>query len=202
MRLLRHHSIERDHSIEHRSDGQRPPQHRNLIRAVRIAVACVLGGAVIAVSAPASAGGWAVASLDTVPAATAGDSVDVGFTVLQHGQTPAVLDADVGIELVLDNGAIEFFPAIADGAPGHYVATVAFPESGSYEWNVRMGWFGTYELGALDVVAAPETATSTSLGGSSWPDLRWVTLAASASLAAVAIVDVLVTRARRRTVTM
>jgi hypothetical protein len=175
-------------------------QHRQPLDPVRLLLAGLLALVVALSASSVSAGGWAVASLDAVPQATAGRSVDVGFTVLQHGRTPAVLDSDVGIELVLADGTMQFFPAAADGAPGHYVATVTFPNgAGSYQWSARMGWFGSYELGAIDV-AAPTDSAAASGGGSSWPDLRWVTLAGSILLAGVALVDFVVTRRRRRTV--
>jgi hypothetical protein len=178
----------------------RTVQHRHPLVLARLVVAAVVALVVVASGSSAFAGGWAVASLDAIPDATAGQSVDVGFTVLQHGQTPAVLDSDVGIELILADGAMQFFPAVADGVPGHYVATVTFPDTaGSYQWSARMGWFGSYELGAIDV-AATTTTSGGSGGGSIWPDLRWATLAGSILLAGVALVDLVVTRRRRRTV--
>jgi hypothetical protein len=181
--------------------GMRDLTHRHLLDPVRLLVAGMLVLVVAASASPASAGGWAIASLDTVPAATAGGSVDVGFTVLQHGKTPAVLDSDVGIELVLADATMQFFPAVADGVPGHYVATVTFPDvAGSYQWHARMGWFGSYELGAIDVAASATSDAGGGSGSSIWPDLRWVALAASIALGGVAIGDAVITRRRRRTV--
>jgi hypothetical protein len=175
-------------------------QHRHPLVLVPLIVAVLLALVIGASASPASAGGWAVTTLDELPAATAGESIDVGFTILQHGQTPAVLESGVGLELVLADGTTEFFPAVADGVPGHYVATVTFPvDAGSYQWRAHMDWFGTYELGSIDVVAAPSSSAGSGGGGSPWPDLRWVTLAAALVLGAVAIVDVVVTRHRRRT---
>jgi uncharacterized protein (DUF58 family) len=129
-------------------------QHRHPLLVLRLVVAGLLALVIGASASSASAGGWALASLDEIPAATAGESVDVGFTILQHGQTPAVLESGVGIELVLADGTSELFTAAADGAPGHYVATVTFPaEAGTYQWIAHMDWFGTYELGSIDVGA-------------------------------------------------
>ncbi len=175
---------------------------RSLIDPLRLMIAGLLA-VLIAASATqtASGGGWAVASLDAVPAATAGDSTDVGFTVLQHGQTPAVLDADVGIELVLADGAMQFFAAAADSVPGHYVATVTFPQTaGSYEWNARMGWFGSYELGSIAVAAPTASTDGGASSGSMWPDVRWLVLAGSIALGGVAVADTVLARRRRRTV--
>jgi uncharacterized protein (DUF58 family) len=166
--------------------------------AMRLLVAGLLALLVAASATTASAGGWAVTSLDSIPEVTAGESADVGFTILQHGETPAVLESNVGIELVLADGTIQFFEAVSDGEPGHYVATVSFPTAGSYEWHARMDWFGTYELGAIEV-AAPQSAADSSAGGSVWPDLRWATLVGSIALAGVAISDFVIARSRRRT---
>jgi hypothetical protein len=178
----------------------RTVQHRHPLVLERLIVAALVALVVGVPAASAVAGGWAVASLDAIPDATAGQSVDVGFTVLQHGQTPAVLDSDVGIELILADGTMQFFPAVADGVPGHYVATVTFPDTaGSYQWNARMGWFGSYELGAIDVAASTSSSAGGG-GGSIWPDLRWVTLAGTILLGGVALVDLVVTRRRRRPV--
>ena len=174
---------------------------RSLLDPVRLVITALLAVLIVAsATQTASAGGWAVASLDAVPAPAAGESTDVGFTVLQHGETP-VLDADVGIELVLADGSTQFFAAVADGVPGHYVATVTFPETpGSYEWNARMGWFGSHELGSVEVAAPTASTDGSASSGSIWPDVRWLVLAASIVLGVIAVVDTVVTRRRRRTV--
>jgi len=172
-------------------------KHPDPLPLVRLIVAGLLALVVGATASSASAGGWAVASLDEVPAATAGESVDVGFTILQHGQTPAVVESGVGIELVLADGTTQFFEAVPDGVPGHYVAAVTFPaQTGRYQWIAHMDWFGTYDLGAIEVAASP-SAGSGAGGGSIWLDLRWVTLTVSIVLAGVAIVDLLITRLRQ-----
>ena len=106
-------------------------RHCHQFLLVRLLVAGLIALVVGASASPASAGGWAVTTLDEIPAATAGESVDVGFTILQHGQTPAVLESGVGIELVLADGTSELFPAVADGVPptvaGGRVATCGRP---------------------------------------------------------------------------
>lgn len=52
---------------------------------------------VLFAAGPISAGGWAVTTLDSTPAATANQTVEVGFTIRQHGVTPVNPDGDVGI---------------------------------------------------------------------------------------------------------
>jgi hypothetical protein len=142
------------------------------------------------------AGGWAVASLDSVPTMRAGQKVTVGFTILQHGVTPVDLVDDpsnrVGIEIRDTRGLDHFYPAVGDGTVGHYLAAVEAPASGTYQWSLRMGWFGPQELGTLHV----DQGATTSSG--SWPTARLVALTSSAVLAAVAIADLLASRRRHR----
>lgn len=160
---------------------------------IRIVAAVVLIAAVFAGSAgPAAAGGWAVASLDSVPIAEPGATTDVSFTILQHGIRPADLDEGVGIEIRHDDGRSEFFPATGDGTPGRYVATVTFPAgAGTYEWLVQMGWFGPHELGALNVRTPDGDA------GGAWSAIRWLTLAGSVLLGGIAVADMAVRHRRR-----
>ncbi|HEX6658133.1 MAG TPA: hypothetical protein VF065_08625, partial [Ilumatobacter sp.] len=82
-----------------------------------------------AVGSTASAGGWAVSTLDEVPAPAPGEAVTVGFTIRQHGVAPVNID-DVGVEVTGPSGDIEVFPATQEGAVGHYVADVVFGEVG------------------------------------------------------------------------
>jgi hypothetical protein len=159
------------------------------ILVVTVVTLCLL----TATAVPAGAGGWALASLDPMPAPTAGDRREVGFTILQHGVTPAADLDDVGVEIVLADGSVRFAPAFADGPPGHYVATVSFPEAGTHEWSIRMGWFGSYDLGPLEVNAATSTSSS------SWPPLRLGLVAGVLVLAGVAVADAIGSRTRRRT---
>jgi hypothetical protein len=145
--------------------------------------------------APASAGGWAVGSLDAVPVAAAGETELVGFTILQHGVAPADLADDVGIEIVDVDGTADFFPATSDGVPGHFVAAVTFPESsGSYSWAIRMGWFGPQALGTIDV----SEPTAGGGGGSPWSAVRWAIAALAVVLATVSVADMATTRRRAR----
>ena len=138
-------------------------------------------------SGSASAGGWAVGSLDETPSPAAGEEVEVGFTILQHGVTPAVLESGVGIQVELPGGGTKFFEAVPFGEPGHYVATVAFPEGGTVGWTLMMGWFGPQDLGTITIAAQP------AVGWSTWS--RWTTIAVAAGLVSYALAQVV---ARRR----
>jgi hypothetical protein len=142
----------------------------------------VLAGALLAAAtalgsaAPAGAGGWAVSSLDATPAPVAGEEVQVGFTVRQHGVRPVNPEGEVGIEVRSGSGAVTEFPARPAGPTGHYVADVTFPEEGRFTWHILQGWFQPMDLGTIDVTATgagPEGAaapatTTVSDGAPSW----------------------------------
>lgn len=136
----------------------------------------------------AGAGGWAVTTLDEVPSAPAADEpVPVGYTVRQHGVTPVALE-DTAIVVERAGGQTLRFSGAAQGPVGHYVATVVFPEDGTYRWKVDQGWFADQELGTLDVGAAPANAAPTPAGQGSgrWPaPVRIALVAATAASLAV-----------------
>jgi hypothetical protein len=180
----------------------------------RVLIAALL--VLVAVALPASqaaAGGWAVSSLDEVPVPQAGQPLEVGWTVRQHGVRPVNLEeGDVGVVVRSPSGAERFFPAEQEGPVGHYVARVVFPEAGSSTWSIRQGPFAEQELGTLTVaesgaamsrpgaVSSEEpmaTATAAPAGGSRGPVLvRYGFPALAALLVAAALVDVV--RFRRR----
>jgi hypothetical protein len=159
---------------------------------------CALLAAVGLSVTPASAGGWAVSTVDALPVPRAGMPVDVGFTIRQHGVRPVNVD-DVGIELREGNGRTTFLPAEQQGAVGHYVARVVFPTDGGYRWAIRQGWFGAYDLGAIDVGRREAVAGAGASGGHRWSaPTRAGLLALAGLLTAVTIGDLVAARRRRR----
>ena len=159
---------------------------------------------VVAQSGGASAGGWAVGSLDEAPSGTAGTTEDVGFTILQHGQTPVDIDENVGIDIYAADGSHLFFEAAGDGTVGHYVASVTFPEAGQYTWEIRMGFFEPQPLGTLSltapaapVVPPPTPTTTPAADDSLWSTLRWMLLGATIVLLLIAVGDMVIGRRRR-----
>jgi hypothetical protein len=109
---------------------------------------------------PASAGGWAVVTLDPQSATpVAGVPVAVGFTILQHGVTPYVTQK---ASIVIFDGAghTEQFVAAPAGDPGHHVAQVTFPTAGVWHWEIQPDWFPVQELGEVTVTAAAASATA------------------------------------------
>ena len=151
-------------------------------------VVCAMG-----VGSAASAGGWAVSTLDELPVPIAGEPIDVGFTIRQHGITPVDLTENVGITVTSAGGTAQYFPAAGDGTVGHYVARVEFPSEGQYQWSIRQGGFGEQDLGQINV-GAPIKIVNT---GSSPGSLRYIALGGAMLFGLVALSDVVMARRRR-----
>ncbi len=98
----------------------------------------------------AAAGGWAVTTVDRFDPPAAGEDLDIGFTILQHGRTPVDVDGVV-IFVVDEDGDSTQFAAEPEGTVGRYRATIVFPEPGTYRWSVVQGWFGAQDLGTLEI---------------------------------------------------
>jgi len=116
---------------------------------------------------PASAGGWALTSLDPFDQPVAGEPVTVGFTILQHGVTPVDVE-DVAIRIASPGQPSQLFTATSDGPNrvGHYTASVVFPAAGTFSWSVEQGWFGSHDLGEITIAAG--TAGGSALAGETW----------------------------------
>jgi mono/diheme cytochrome c family protein len=106
----------------------------------------------------AAAGGWAVITLDELPAQiAAGQALSIGFTVRQHGQTlRSDLRPIVRFDRTDAKGAFQV-TAQRQGGEGHYVAEIKFPSAGQWDWRVDIEQFGmlTQPMPRLAVQAAP-----------------------------------------------
>ncbi len=87
----------------------------------------------------AAAGGWATIQSDegNPPQPNAGATFTFGFTVLQHGVTPAGwVEAPTFLGLNAATGERVEVKAVAQGADGHFVATVTLPSAGFWTWQI------------------------------------------------------------------
>ena len=87
-----------------------------------------------------SAGGWATIVADDAqpPEPRAGEDVEYGFTVLQHGVTPADFeDPTLRLTNTLTGDTFDVH-AEASGPPGHFVARFSFPSGGSWSYGVQL----------------------------------------------------------------
>ena len=116
--------------------------------------------ALIGLGSTATAGGWAVTTLDSTLVPVAGEPLEVGFMIRQHGVTPVSLDGGVALEVVAADGTTLVFPATQNGGVGHYVATVLLAEPGEYTWTVHQGWFAPQKLGSVTVSGQSSAANA------------------------------------------
>jgi hypothetical protein len=95
-----------------------------------------------AVAPAAGAGGWATVQLSEVPTdgTTAGTTLPIDITVLQHGQTP--LDGVTPIFRIRDgeSNVREEYRGTPTGDPGVYHVDVTFPEAGLFTFEVYDGF--------------------------------------------------------------
>jgi hypothetical protein len=166
---------------------------KELVVVRRKVLAIVALFALIAIPSVAQAGGWAVASFDSMPADfEAGESYDLTYTILQHGQTPV----DVGASMVRvtdSRGEATEFQASKTAEVGRYTVTVTFPEAGSFTWEVTQGGFEPHQLGTIEVNAATASAAA------SGSILRWL-LPAALALVLVLIAVQVISMVRNRKV--
>lgn len=125
-------------------------------RSFAIAVVLLLTTVLIA-----EAGGWAVITLDELPAQVApGQALTLGFTVRQHGQTLRD-DLQPLLHFARADTAESFtVTAKREGASGHYTANFAFPSAGQWNWRVDIEQFGmmTQDMPPLSVSAVAAAA--------------------------------------------
>jgi hypothetical protein len=117
----------------------------------------VLALLLVLIPAGVHAGGWSVVTLDKTPAEVkAGTAFTIGFTVLQHGETP-VDGLTPKITFTSATGDHKTFTARGDGARGHYVADLTLPTAGAWAWEIEA--FGPPSvMSPLQVLAAPAAA--------------------------------------------
>jgi len=108
---------------------------------------------------PVFAGGWAVITLDELPAdVVAGEALTIGFTVRQHGIRP--MDGlDPSVTARLPTGEEFVVAAEADDKPGHYTARLTFPQEGKWEWSIQ-AFTMDQPMPALQVTASTAAAAN------------------------------------------
>jgi cytochrome c2 len=137
--------------------------HRFLIELV------LLFGVLFLVVPATLAGGWAVITLDQLPAeVVAGKPHSIGFMIRQHGRTPWVYGQVMVHAVHIQSHETISVQAEAEGATGHYVATLNFPQAGTWRWGIEAGLMpGQQPMPDLTVLASPQAGSlevSTSSG--------------------------------------
>lgn len=101
----------------------------------------ILGAAVaLTAGVPAAFGGWAVITVDEVPATLeAGQPVRLGFMVRQHGRE-AIRGLRPTVTVSPAQGRPVAVTAVAEGRPGHYIATITAPDTGTAVVTIDANW--------------------------------------------------------------
>jgi hypothetical protein len=86
------------------------------------------------------AGGWAeiVADAQTTEPPVEGQPLEVGFVVLQHGETPAGWETATVHFTNASTGQTIDVTATNDRPDGHFVATTTLPAAGAWTWKVTL----------------------------------------------------------------
>ncbi|HEX2171692.1 MAG TPA: hypothetical protein VHL09_04550 [Dehalococcoidia bacterium] len=84
---------------------------------------------------PVLAGGLVIAPDPPSATIVAGDETAIGFTVTYHGREPA-LGLRPDVSAIHESGERVLTQAAADGAPGHYVGRLRFPQVGVWSLAV------------------------------------------------------------------
>jgi hypothetical protein len=105
----------------------------------RLAAILAAMAMLLVLAVPVMAGGWAeiVADGQTVTPEE-GASVEVGFKVMQHGETPAPWESATVHFTNSSTGTSFDVAAKNDRADGHFIATATLPEAGYWSWRVTL----------------------------------------------------------------
>jgi hypothetical protein len=105
----------------------------------RIAAVIAATAMLLVLAVPAMAGGWAEIEADAQTKTPTEDTpFQIGFTVLQHGVTPAPWET--ATVHFTDSATGEAFDVVAtnDRPDGHFVASATLPHAGFWSWQVRL----------------------------------------------------------------
>ena len=110
--------------------------HTRLLRSALTAALLLLS--VTAVTAIAGGGAVIVPDDSNPPEPRAGEDIEYGFTVLQHGETPAGWETATVHFTNVSTGQTIDVAATNDRPDGHFVATTTLPEAGYWSWHVTL----------------------------------------------------------------
>jgi hypothetical protein len=118
--------------------------------------------ALLAGATPVAAGNWATATMDPAPDPAADVTSTFGFTILQHGVTPAPWVTATFVATDLATGHQIMVPMHVDDASGHFTADVTFPDTGDWTWFVMLAELGTDQgsAGGTLTVLEPHVAAA------------------------------------------
>jgi hypothetical protein len=130
----------------------------------RLAATVAALALLLTLTVPVLAGGWAevVADAQTTAPPVEGQPLEVGFVVLQHGETPAGWETATVHFTNTSTGQTIDVTATNDRPDGHFVATTTLPAAGEWTWKVTLKDLASEHAPvALTVQAATGQAAAT-----------------------------------------
>ncbi|MBA3451297.1 MAG: cupredoxin domain-containing protein [Chloroflexia bacterium] len=122
----------------------------------RAIVGLLLVGAMLTMSAPAFAGGWAVVHLDEQPGeVVAGVPWQFGFMVMQHDVTPNSDVTPIVRARHQETGEEVTATGTQEGKVGHFVAEITLPLAGDWKWVIHPEPYAETSFETLTVLASP-----------------------------------------------
>ena len=110
---------------------------------------------VLVIAPAAAAGGWAIVTVDQLPGEVhAGETLRLGFMVLQHGKTPTNQVEPYLKAYNSESGETVRANAVQEGSVGHFVVEIVFPGAGTWEWSIVPAPFEGTQLEPLNVLPA------------------------------------------------
>jgi plastocyanin len=110
--------------------------------------------ALVTLSTPALAGGWATVRLDEPPGVVpAAAPWRFGFMVLQHDVTPNSDVTPIIHAINKETGEEVSTTAEQEGAVGHFVAELTLPMAGEWKWEITPEPFAATSMETLQVVS-------------------------------------------------
>lgn len=163
----------------------------------RAGMVLVAALALLALALPAAAKERAVTKFDSLPGQfIAGTSYSLGYTIRMDDIEPLKVER-TEITARSQGGSTYTFVGTPEGAAGHYVAAVMFPEAGTYQWSVTQGsFFAPMQLPAITVEAAAPVAAAGPASPVPGADPSRAALPLGAAAAAAVLAWLLVTRRR------
>lgn len=146
----------------------------------------------LALAAPALAGGWVVVTLDALPGEVrAGETVPLSFVARQHGQTPADFLEPTLVARNVDTGETVRATAGKAAEPGRYAASLTLPSDG--QWTVTITAAPFDQEARVDLTVLPAVADA-----SAAPTADLVPVARALGLALLALAGLLLWGERRQ----
>jgi len=169
----------------------------------RLSAALVALTLLLSLAVPVFAGGWAEIVADaqtTTEPPIEGQPIDIGFKVLQHGQTPAGWETATVHFTNASTGTTIDVVATNDRPDGHFVAIATLPEAGSWTWRVTLKDLAS-EHGPVDLTVQAAAGQAAAAGAGA-PPFNAIVMLAILAVGLLAFAVVWRTRRSRPTETV